>query len=278
MVSHLLEINVEVTILTRDPKKSAGHFPTVVRILEADYSSPEKLSCLLKGHDSVIILINRDQVDAQIAAIDAAIAAGVPHIIPSSFGLDNTIPEVRDSIPIAGKRRMEEYLAHQAEQGKVSFTALNTSMFLDWAVAAGVLANPRGLTMVFDGGDKPLSATTLDDIGKAVAKIIQIRDQVRNRFLFVHSAVVTQNQLLGYLKELKPDGQFATVQLKTEELEERALRAIEEGTATLRDIHGLMARVSFGLGHGRFGHVDNELLGIPEHSEEQVKQTVARFV
>ena len=47
----------------------------------------------------------------------------------------------------------------------------------------------------YDGGERKFSTTRLETVGKAVAGVLKNAEETKNRVVFVHEAVVTQNQL-----------------------------------------------------------------------------------
>jgi len=89
--------------------------------------------------DALIVLIERNEDQAQINLMDAAIAAGIPHIIPSCFGITSRTPEFR-RLPIwNSKCRMEDYVVEKSEAGAFTFTGIQNGSFLDWALEKGVV-------------------------------------------------------------------------------------------------------------------------------------------
>lgn len=83
--------------------------------------------------------------------VDAAIAVGIPHIIPSAFGVSTTVPGVRDNPVLESKARMEDHLIQKAKEGRVTYTQIQTSSFFDWALDRGLYLNtkdPNAPTMV----------------------------------------------------------------------------------------------------------------------------------
>ncbi|KAK5725996.1 hypothetical protein LTR15_004187 [Elasticomyces elasticus] len=283
VIRHLVKQGFEVTLLSRDPDRASKQYPPPTKAISADYTSVEQLTEILQQDgpfDSLIILINRDQLEPQIKLIDAAIAAGVPHIVPSSFGIDSSSPEVHDLPQIQGKMKMEKYLLNKANEGLVSFTGINTGLFFDWALeVAGIPINLKsGPTFLADGGGTALSVSTLDLIGQAVAQAVHKRDEARNRFLFVHSAVVTQKQLLQYAREIAPDRDFPIVEVDTEKAAADAREKMRQGETGMMVAMPLLMRVSFGLGLGLFKKVDNEFLRLDVMSEDDVKALVAKYV
>jgi hypothetical protein len=94
----------------------------------------------------------------------------------------------------------------------------------------------------------------------------------------MHSAVVTQNQLLALAKELVPDRKFNAIQLDTAEVEKQAWEKYNAGDRSNEVLRMFMPRVTFGERKGLFEHVDNDELGIQQLDDDGIKQVVARFV
>lgn len=134
-----------------------------------------------------------------------------------------------------------------------------------------------GPTVVFDKGNVALSVSTLDRIGEAVAKALLKRDELINRFLYIHSAAVTQSQLLQYMRQMAPGREFATVTVDTSEMERQALEKLRKGKTGPDVMPALMARVSFGLGLGLFETTDNALLSLEEVNEDDAKAFLAEY-
>ena len=62
------------------------------------------------------------------------------------------------------------------------------------------------VTVVFDGGDVPFSVTRVLTVGKAVVSVLQQPEATANRTIYVHDAIITQNQLIAIEEDLS-DGQ-----------------------------------------------------------------------
>lgn len=230
--------------------------------------------------DALVILINRDEADGQINLIDAAIDVGITHIIPSAFGFTTTHPEIRKYPVLAAKAKMEDHLIQKASEGLCTYTQVQTGSFFDWALDRGIFLNttkPDAPTMVFDGGDIPFSVTNMDDIGKAVASSLLNFEKVKNRDVHVHTAVVTQNQLLAYAKEAAPDREFKVVNLDTAELEKKAWENYNKGDMSLENMRLFLVRALFSNRVSLFKETDNDLLGLANWSNQQVKELVASY-
>lgn len=123
VIQHLTKADFDITLLTRNPKKASKTFPTPVKAVLANYNSVDQLAAVLREgkFDALVILINRIEVDAQIKVIDAAVAASVPHIIPSCFGIDTRPRQVRSQPMVKEKVAMEEHLVAKAQEGNFTY-------------------------------------------------------------------------------------------------------------------------------------------------------------
>jgi len=284
VIHHLSKAGFDLTLLTRDPKKAAETYPFPIRCETADYTSIDQLTTVLKSvnPDTLVILINREQLDPQLKLIDAALAAGVPHLIPSCFGLDMSDPRVRELPVTQSKVAMEDYFLRKAREGHFTWTGVNTSLFFDWALekrAFPINIHADGKpSVVFDGGDTMFSSTTLDRIGEAVTQCLIQKDKVTNRFVYVHSGVMTQNQLLRYARDLAPNREFAVVPMQTEKLMEQAWEKWRAGDRSAGVMSMFLPRVTWGWGLGRFSGEDNEMLGLPQWTEDDIREYIRRYV
>ena len=281
MIKHLLlSSSFSITIITRSAQKASLKYlenPSI-KVIEADYSNPTTLAPSLHGQDVVISLINRSEQDAQLLVIDAIVLAGVPHFIPSCFGLGRKNHEILRRLPcFTGKCEMEDRVLAEAERGVFSFTGIHTSLLLDWALSVGLFLNCKegGVTSVSDGGDVPVSATLKDDAGKAVVAALGKPEETRNKFLQVHSKIVTQNRMLEWAGEVRPDKQWKRIEVDTEAME-KALWAKWEKDRS-REVARMFLLRAYGLGIGEFKEVDNELLGVKLMSDEAVKDLIRTF-
>ncbi|KAF7194264.1 hypothetical protein HII31_04297 [Pseudocercospora fuligena] len=280
IIPNLLKEGFQVTALSRNIEKTRAAFPGV-DAKEADYSSIDGLAAVLKTvrPDAVVCLLNRHAYQEQANLIDASIVAGVPHLIPSSFGVNTTDPEVRWLPPILEKVRMENYVRRKAEEsnGKFTYTMINTGMFLDWAMKMQVLVNLKNdgqPSRIFNSGDVKASGTVLDDVGLAVAHALQKRDQLINRTCSIHSTSFSQNQLLAYAQELAPGRKFETVTIDTAEMQRQAQEKYDQGDSSPMTLRPFLMHATFGSGLSLFQKVDNEILDIPIWSKEKVMALV----
>jgi len=258
-----------------------------VKIEEVDFLSGRSLAPTLRGHDSVVVLTARDELEPQKQIIDAAIEAGVEQIIPSAFGVDSTIPEVHANPSIANKVKMEDYLFSKIPNPdtNTSYTIIQTGLFLDWAlgiinIPVNILGKGDKPTLLFDNGDMKISSTHRDDIARAVATSVGYRkdERFKNKMLFTNTFSGTQNEFIACAKALEPEKPWPMIKVDTAEAAKKSQEALDAGDSSPAALRGFMLRNSFGDGLGFFSKVDNELLGIKERDTEYLTELLAEFL
>lgn len=284
MIDQLLKSDFQVTAITRDAQKTKASLKAApnVDIVQGDYTSAESLAPCLRGHDAVVSLILRGQPGPQIMVIDASVIAKVPHMIPSSFGIDLRQEYLQTLPPFQGKLRAGNHMAQKAKEGLITFTSIQNGIFLGSALSLGMMINLKdnGVPSVqFDDGDTRFSVSTEEDIAKAVAAALRNKDVLPlNCSLFIQTAAVSQNQLMRYAKELRPERNFPVTQVDTAEEEKKAWEVYNNGERDVSNMSGFMSRGTFGLGLGLFKHLDNDVLGIEERNEEWFKAFIAKYM
>ncbi|WP_420968876.1 NAD(P)H-binding protein [Bradyrhizobium sp. B120] len=132
---------VDITVLTRRP--DAPQLPKGVRIAAVDFDRPDTLQNALRDTDRLFVShgTSPQQVANEIALIDAAVAAGVRHVVKlSALG-----PASRLN-PFAWHMQIEAHLAQQP----VASTVLRPSAYVDilkraaGQIAAGFWAGAAG--------------------------------------------------------------------------------------------------------------------------------------
>ena len=217
---------------------------------------------------------------AQPALVDAAIAAGVKRFVPSEFGSDVSGNANTAKLPVfGGKVKTQEYLKQKADQ--ISYTIIVNGAFLDWGVMVGFIANLKGgKNRIYDDGDRPRSMSTLADVGKAVAGVLDHPEETKNRTVYIQSAAVSQNRLIEFAKKKNPSASFDIEPVDTAELEQRSYEALrEEGADVTQAMYGFIAVSIFREGYGGlFRQNDNELLGITGLSDSEIEAVIAPYM
>ncbi|KAL1585947.1 hypothetical protein WHR41_04894 [Cladosporium halotolerans] len=247
IVKALVDSNFEVTVLSQSGKTSG--LPSTVKVTKVDYSSHDSIVEALKGNDAYVSAV--PQHDSQPALIDAAIAAG-------------------------GKKLTQDYL-HQ-KSSHISWTVINTGLFLDWGIQVGVWANFKGPTRVYDSGNDRHSTTTLADIGKAVVGVLKHPEETHNRAVYVQSAALSQNELIEIIRKVKPNTTVEAQDASTKQLLEDSYKQLEQGGKQIgAAMFGFIVVSIFDSEYGNLwgDKNDNELLGIKTKSSKEIEELVA---
>ena len=231
-----------------------------------------------RGFDAIVDLLGRLATDASLAVMQAAVNTGIPRAIPSFFGprLDRhdvtSLPFLSVKVPI--RKDIEE----KAAKGQITYTGINTGVFLDWSLDYNAFVNlsGKGKTPLYDGGDIPISASAHDDIGRAIAAVLSKPEETANKAVSVHSVVMTQNQVLGYARKAAPGVEFAVEPCDTKALVDSAWEEYNAGSRDFETMRKFAASGWFGMGNGLFERTDNEFLGIELWSDERLREEIAR--
>ena len=272
-----MDANFQITVLTRQQK--AGQYDSSVKVLEVDYTSVESLAAALKGIDAVVSTVGYAAIGDQHIMIDAAIAAGVKHFIPSDYGVCTTSPKVEGIPYYAPLTKTRKYLEEKAKSTHLTWTILACGAFLEFVVAGPILLDfTNHKANLYDEGDSRVSSTSFLNVGKAIAASLKHLDDTKNRVIHTSELILTQNMVLSIAKELKPEIKWEITKVSTKAMLKSSLEQIAAGDSSHSVImKGLLATVLGGEEYGSAYEVtDNELLGIKELTREELKQLVAK--
>lgn len=278
IVNALLAAGYHVTALSREGSGNVSKLPTSssLSIVEVDYSSVESLKTALRDHTVVVSTLTSTSVDGQNPLIDAAIAAGVARFIPSEFGSD-VVNSKRNQLPVfEGKVKTHEYLKVAGVKNLgFSYTVICTGTFLDWGLHGFVVNVPARSATVYNGGDIPFSATSLDTIGRAIVGVIQHLSETSNRPVYIQDAVVTQNSLIRYAKE-KDGKEWEITHKSTEKMYADSLAEVAKGITNWSVMQPFVfsAFLEEGYGGDFSSHLDNELLELKGLTDIEVRELV----
>ncbi|KAF8250263.1 NAD(P)-binding protein [Wilcoxina mikolae CBS 423.85] len=194
-----------VTILARPNSGILNNPPSGAKIAIAPSDDHSALVSAMKGADALVITISVTALDQQSMFINAAAEAGVKRIIPSEFGADLDNPKTAALSGFAVKLEVRKQLELLADEGRITWSAVSNGAFLDWSLKAGLIGFniKENKATLFDGGDRPFSATLLSDVAKAVVGILKHPDETKNRLVYVHSARLTQKQLVAAYDKIR---------------------------------------------------------------------------
>ncbi|PLB54567.1 NAD(P)-binding protein [Aspergillus steynii IBT 23096] len=280
----LLGTGYNVTVLSRiggNSSKLKPH-PSLV-IKEVDFSSVQSLTPALRGVHVVISCLATLAIGSQNPLIDASVEAGVKRFIPAEFGMDSQNP-LSVQLPVcAPKAATQKYLLDKSTSNpEFTFTGIANGLFLDWCLENKIILDLTHHTAtLYNGGDVPFSATTLADVAKGVLGVIQHQAETANRIVYIHSAVVTQNRLIQYAE--KKDGKaWQTAVKSTDEVKQESFAELAKGAQADIDAAMLgfciLASWSPEYGCDFSAHLDNELLGVRQMDEAELRALVERLL
>lgn len=122
LVASLIDDPVDVLALTRNPR--SDRLPSTLATAEIDYDVPDSLAAALAGADRLFLAHGTSdrQVSNEIAMIDAAVKAGITHIVKlSALGPPTKLH------PFDWHMKIEAHLA----KCDVGYTVLRPSCFVD---------------------------------------------------------------------------------------------------------------------------------------------------
>lgn len=270
----LLSANLSVTALTRKGGKSSKfqHYPGLT-IKEIDFNDPDSIQPAVEGVTVVISCLATLAIGSQNALIDASCAAGVRRFIPAEFGMDSLNPLCKELPVCQPKTATQRYLAHKSrEHPEFTWTGIANGLFLDWGLKEGFIIDvSKHTATLYNGGDILFSATILADVAKAILGIIKKQDETANRLLYIHSALVTQKQLIRYAKD-KDDKEWSVKIKDTKEIMEESFGELDKGNEQVA-MDGFCAVAMWDTSYGGefSSHLDNELLDLQMLDESGVR-------
>ncbi|KAJ4369254.1 hypothetical protein N0V83_006339 [Neocucurbitaria cava] len=251
-----------VTVLSR--QSSDATFPDSVKVIHVDYTSLPDLTNALKDQDAVVSTLAGTATETQRPLIEASIAAGVKRFIPSEFSCDIDNPKAA-TLPVY-QRIIAIHKALQAQaqaHPEFTYTSIRNGVLLDWGLARGlVLAFDSETPTLYDGGDRPFSVSNMASVGEAVVGVLRHLDETRNRAVYVHDLVITQNKVLSMAQKLAPEKKWNPVVVNSADLEAKSRDAFAKGVINMHSGMGFLVRAVFGESYGgEFQHTDNEVIG-----------------
>jgi len=267
-----------VTVGTRDASSSS--FPAGINVVQIDYSSQPSLISAFKNQDAVVITIGTPDMalleQIQMAVVDAAVAAGVSHIIPSNFGGDN-ISHRNPAMEF--KIRVEEHIEKLSSEGKISYTAIGTGIFFNWALTIGFLGidfvNKKAVLL--NDGNLKINVTNLSSIAETVVTVLSKPDIIKNRLALIHDMFISQNDVLKVVEE-ELGVKFEVSYVDTEDLRRESEAGLATGDPTA--VYGLIKAMAWGSDSPCAWGVDDDskVLGnAPKDLREEVAKVMTQM-
>jgi NAD(P)H dehydrogenase (quinone) len=158
----LAERGAELRLIVRDPSR-APELPGAELVQVSDYGNGEEMRRALDGAERLLLVSfeeSRDRLEKHKAAIDAAVAAGVGHVVYTSY-----FGAAADAIFLLGRNHFqtEEHLRASG----VEWTMLRDNIYLDvlpFFAAEGVIRGPAG--------DGSVAAVARDDVADVAVEAL----------------------------------------------------------------------------------------------------------
>ena len=154
--------------ITRSPQKLSLPGPPNVEVRSGDFDDPGTLDTALAGIDR-LLLVSTDSLDPtekirqHLAAIDAAVRAGVRHVVYTSI-TDPTAPEPRALNLAHG--RTEEHLREQP----LAWTILRNNIYID--LLPQQLLGPSGDRIVTNAAEGAAAYVSREDCAAVAAAVL----------------------------------------------------------------------------------------------------------
>ncbi|CAM3360665.1 hypothetical protein DESA109040_09430 [Deinococcus saxicola] len=169
-------------------------------LVPADPLDAAALTATLEGVSCVVSALNGLRgviVERQGALLDAAVAAGVPRLIPSDFSEDFTQTQPGDNRNLDLRRE----LMARADHAQIAVTSILNGAFMDMLGAEMPILQP-GIRRVlyWHDADQPLDFTTKDDVAAYVAAAAL--DGTTPRFLKIAGDSLSARALAATMTEV----------------------------------------------------------------------------
>lgn len=275
-----------ITALIR--KESKGTVPGDAKAVQVDYDNEETVVGALKGQQFLIITLGvRAPQDLHSKIVKAAVKAGVPYIMPNSYGYDIHNENLKND-PYLGhiKQGVEEIKDLGA-----SYVTICCGYWYEWSLALGNqwfgIDIKNNKVTFFDDGKTKINVSTWDQCGRAVAALLDLPESGakpalsdwKNEVLYFDSWKLSQRDMLDSLNRVlgTTDKDW---EITYEPTEKRYKDGIEEQKNGIFTGFAKMiySRIFFPTGDGDYEStrgLSNELLNLPkEDLDEYTKKTV----
>ncbi|QDS68150.1 hypothetical protein FKW77_010330 [Venturia effusa] len=255
-----------------------------IKAIQVDLSNKTDLSSAFKGQDAVVSAVPNPVLKTEKIMIDAAIEAGVKRVVLSEFssnleakGKDVNLEIVKDKLEI------RRYVEEAVKGTNTEWSSINNGPFLDLGVKMGFLGpNLRTKTATFhDGGDKLVCSTPTEDIGKAVALMLQKPAETKNKPVYVYSTLISERKMTDIVSKITGQEfkiQHADVQKDADAYLEDLKNGRKPANPWAR--FNLCMLMMYGEGYGG-NYADtamNETLGLRVMDDKELEEKVAEWL
>lgn len=278
VLKELLAAGFKVVVLSRKDSKSTDSLPAHENqtIKKVDFQDSKNLAAALQGVDVVVSTLGSNSINEQRPLVDAAFEAGVKRFLPSEFGSDTENPKNAKLPVFAGKIAVAGLLEEKAKENpNFTYTFFMNNAFFDWGLKYKFLLDvPDRKATLYNGGDRPFSTTTLATVGKGVVGVLRNLDATKNRAVYIHDTVITQNKMIA-IAEAADGKKWTTTEQNVDEVVKEAYDELKKPNPNyMSAMIGFLMEAIFQNPADFTDKLDNELLGLPVMNEQQVENVV----
>ncbi|KAF2194357.1 NAD(P)-binding protein [Zopfia rhizophila CBS 207.26] len=280
-----------VTALTRQGSKN--EVPPGVKAVPVDYNDESSVISALRGQQFLIITLSGfAPPDVHSKIVQAAAKAGVPHIMPNIFGIDDSNEALTSENPLSADIKG---ITADIEAADLSYTYLICSLWYEYSLAMGPLwfgfdfANKK-LTL-YDDGTTKVNLTTWEQCGRAVAALLSLKelpedandtsltvDSWRNKPLVISSFLVSQLDMFESWKRITgdKDSDWTIEKVPSKERYQQGIEAMKNAQDPMSGRMGAamasFVRIFYPNGGGDYEStrgLDNDKLGLPKEDFDE---------
>ncbi|KAJ9133430.1 NAD-binding protein [Pleurostoma richardsiae] len=235
VIPTLLRDGFTVTIIARPGSKTESHNADLI-VKTADYANLASMTLALRGQHAVVEAFNPAAGVHQHTIVQAAIAAGVSHLLTPDFSSDTFHANAKELLIFGPKIQAQQELESlvEASDGALSWTAIIVGPWYDWGIERGALWIDREHRTVtrFGSGDQRYSMSRLELCGEAAAAVLREPAKYRNRPAYFASSTVSTNELIEILEDIRTKETWKVVDVPVANLLQTGRRLWEEEEAS----------------------------------------------
>jgi nucleoside-diphosphate-sugar epimerase len=173
-----------------------------ITVIDGDINQPEQYEAALDGMDCVVSALQGGPetiIDGQRQLLDAAVRAGVSHVIPSDYSIDYFGTPDGSNVFLDQRRAFANYLHNQP----IAYTHVLNGAFMEvlFYPNFGLVDFTNHSLRYWGDGQQKLDFTTMLDTAKAT-ELAVADDTYRNRNLEIAGAQITYLELKAMLEDL----------------------------------------------------------------------------
>ena len=187
----------EVVLVTRRPDAIADLADAGASVRRADFDEPDSLPAAFAGVDRLLLIstdVLGNRVAQHTAAIDAAAAAGVGHVLYTS------IVNAGGELPLVVSHEHGATEDAIRERG-LRWTALRNGLYAEFQIAAAARAAASG-QLVHNNGDGATAYVSREDCAAAAAATLAGDGHEDRAYDITGPELVTQNQLAAMVADI----------------------------------------------------------------------------